>query len=110
MDKMGGAEEKEVVSQFSVKSFSLTVAEKILEEAFSVSLISGSEVFLLRMVMSRFSVKNFCLTVPKTSLEEPFLVSENFSYQNYVFERVMSRFLSECFLSHSTEKRRRGIL
>ena len=41
-----------------------------------MSLVSGSEMFLLRMVMSRFSVKNFCLTVPKTSVEEQFFVSK----------------------------------
>ena len=73
---MGGAGEREVVSQSSVKSFSRTVAEKFLEEPFKVSLVSSSEMFLLRMVMSRFSVKNFCLPVPKTSAEEPFFVSK----------------------------------
>ena len=52
-----------------------------MEERFSVSLVSGSEIFLLRMVMSRFSVKNFCLTVLKTSVEESFSVSEVFWYR-----------------------------
>ena len=71
---MGGAGEREVVSQFCVKSFSLTVAKKFVEETFRVSLVSGSEIFWLRMVMSRPTVKNFCLPVPKTSVEEPFFV------------------------------------
>ena len=74
LDKMGGAGERKVVSQSSVKSFSLTVAEKFVEETFRVSLISGSEIFWLKMVMSRPSVKNFCLPMPKTSVEEPFFV------------------------------------
>ena len=73
---MGVAGEREVASQFSVRSFSLTVAEKVVEEHFEVSLVSGSKMFLLRMVMSRFSVKNFCLPVPKSSVEEHFFVSK----------------------------------
>ena len=36
---------REVASQFSVKCFSLTAAEKFVEEPFSVSLNSGSENF-----------------------------------------------------------------
>ena len=80
---MGGAGEREVVSQFSVKSFSLTVAEKVVEEPFNVSLVSGSEMFLLRMVMSQFSVKNFCPPVPKTSVEEPYFVSKTSRIQNF---------------------------
>ena len=77
----GGAGEREVVSQFSVRSFPLTVAAKIVEENFSVSLVSGSEFFLLRMLLSKFSVRDFCLTVPKTSVEESFFVSEVFWYR-----------------------------
>ena len=41
----GGAGEREVVSQFSVISFPLTVAAKFVEETFSESLVSGSEIF-----------------------------------------------------------------
>ena len=55
----GGAGERKAVSQSSVKSFSLTISENFREESFKVSLVSGNEMFLLRMVMSRFSVKNF---------------------------------------------------
>ena len=51
-----------------------------MEEIFSVSLVSLSEFFLLRMVLSKFSVRDFCLTVPKTSVEESFFVSEVFWY------------------------------
>ena len=110
LDKMGGAGEREVVSQFSVKSFSLTVAEKVVEEPFNVSLVSGSEMFLLRMVMPRFSVKNFCLAMPKTSVEEPINVSKNFCYRSFFFKRILSRFSNEFFSSRTTERRRRGIL
>ena len=59
LDMMGGAGERKAVSQSSVKSFSLTISENFREESFKVSLVSGNEMFLLRMVMSRFSVKNF---------------------------------------------------
>ena len=76
LDMMGGAGERKVVSQSSVKTFSLTISEKFQEEPFKMSLVSGSGMFLLRMVMSRFSVKKFCLPVPKASVEEPFFVSK----------------------------------
>ena len=88
LDMMGGSGERKVVSQSSVKSFPLTVAEKFREEPFRVSLVSGSEMFLLKLVVSRFSVKNFCLTVPKNFVEEPFFVPKKFWYQNISGIRV----------------------
>ena len=109
---MGGAGESEVVLQFSVKSFPLTVAAKIVEETFSVSLVSGSEIFLLRRVWSRFSVRNFCLTVPKISVEETFFVSEVFWYRKKlgIREGEALTFFRQFFLSHSTESFRRGTM
>ena len=111
LDKMGGAGEREVVSQFSVKSFSLTVAEKVVEEPFNVSLVSGSEMFLLRMLMPRFSVRNFCLTVPKTSVEKSFFVSEVFWYRKKLGIREGEAITSfRHFLFHSTKFFRRGTM
>ena len=108
----GGAGEREVVSQFSVKSFPLTVAAKIVEETFSVSLVSGSEVFSLRMLMPRFSVRNFCLTVPKTSVEKSFFVSEVFWYRKKLGIREGEAITSfrQFFFSHSTEFFLRGTM
>ena len=80
-----------------------------MDERFSVSLVSGSETFLLRMVMSRLSVKNFCLTVLKTSVEETFSVSKVFWYRKTLGIREGEAITSfrQFFLSHSTESFRR---
>ena len=60
--------------------------------------------------LSRFSFKIFCLTVPENFVEKHFFVPKKISFEIFLFRRVFSQFLNECFLSGSTEKRRKGIL
>ena len=77
-----------------------------------MSLVSGSEIFLLRRVLSRFSGRNFCLTVPKISVEETFFVSEVFWYRKKLGIREGEAITSfrQFFLSRSTEFSRRGTM
>ena len=57
-------------------------------------------------------LKNFCLTVPKNFIEEPFCVSKNIFYPKMLGMRGggYHAFPSVLFLSHSTEKLRRGTI
>ena len=61
MDKRGGREYHDFPSKF----FCLTVTRIFVGEPFSVSLISGIEIFMPMRGFSRFSIKICCLTVPK---------------------------------------------
>ena len=52
-------EERGGFQNFPSKLLGLTVSKKFAVESFSVSLVSGTEIFLLRRVISRFSVDVF---------------------------------------------------
>ena len=96
---------KFVVSQYrKLRRVALLCFTNLLVSTIFMDISGGRERF------SRFSLKNFCLTVPKNFVEKHFFVPKNFSFQKFLFKRVLSRFLNECFLSGSTEKRRRGII
>ena len=60
-----------------------------------------------------FLSKNFCLTVPKNFVGEPFSVSQSFCYRKILWIRGWEEgrsitLICQFFLSHSTEKFRRG--
>ena len=56
----------------------------------------------------RFSVESFCLTWPKNSAGETFSVSPISVMGIFFASEGCHNFLSKVFLSHSTEKIRRG--
>ena len=110
-----------VMSRFSAKIFCLTVPKQFVEEPFCAVLqkISGSrKVYGYeagRGECQDFPSKIFCLTVPKHFVEEPFLAvlqKLSGSQKVYGYEEGgwVSRFSVEIFLSHSSEKCRRGTL
>ena len=59
--------------------------------------------------VSRLFVQNFCLTVPKIFLGEQFSSSEKLSKKFFAWEGDIT-ILCRKFLSHSTEKLRKGSL
>ena len=97
------------------KKIPATVPKKIVGEPFGVS-----ENFWYRKMLGiredghhDFPSKLFCLTVPKHFVEEPLCVSETLAYRKIVcikWVRGISRFSVRIFLSHRTEKVRRGTL
>ena len=69
---------------------------------------------MLKRVMSLFSVEIFCLTVPKNFVGNPFVLCfRKFPVAKKFMDKRgvgVSRFSVEKFLSHSSEKTRRGTL
>ena len=99
--------------EFPSKTFCLTVPNNFRNgDPFSVSLISGIEMFMLQRVMSRISIfcRNFfCLTVPDIFVCEPFSVSLFSGTEKFwIRGGGVIKNSGENFLSHSAENFRSG--
>ena len=108
MDKREGQ-----VSRFPPKTFCLTMLNNFVGEPFRVSLIWGIEKFYASegyVTIFDFLSNFFCLKVPKNFVGDSFSVSLTSGIEKFYASEVMLRFSVENFLSHSTEKFRRGTL
>ena len=98
-------------SRHSLDFFCLTVPKIFVEGLPDFQKVSGIWNFEgLEGVIIFLPSKIFCLTVPEKFVKEQLCVSETFWYRKFSCRRGASRFCVANFLSHSTEKFRRGIL